>query len=288
AWELGRLLALRSKPFSVGLYNWKRAHALCLKRAEQRLLHPHLPAYEPATQAEEIPDEIANWFRDLSELRGVPFNYLAPDERALPPESIRFFQLDSAWIDCLLDGAFSIGRVTGAAHEQDGGHETSPAANPHGRVTGFLLRSDAVSGWPGLLVDAYDSNDRNMPLKTLRMERLSDNVLICLFAGEAKIVEFHLRPETVHFGLDPNETAGYSKTLRDSQGMVKDHLKVPLIPWRQETKRVVDIAGLARAIETALDGETRSRLRIPPITSAQFALQMVEGVVKVVLKSGVY
>ncbi|MGH9939740.1 MAG: hypothetical protein ACREAM_26160, partial [Blastocatellia bacterium] len=162
AWELGRLLALQSKPFSVGLYNWKRSHALCLKRDEQRLLHPHLPAYEPATQAEKIPDEIANWFRDLSELRGVPFNYLAPDERALPPESIRFFQLDSAWIDCLLDGAFSVGRVTGAALEQDGGHETSPAANPHDRVTGFLLRSGAVSGWPGLLVDAYDGDGKHL------------------------------------------------------------------------------------------------------------------------------
>ncbi len=274
AWELGRLLALQSKPFSVGLYNWKRSHARCLKRDEQRLLHPHLPAYEAATQAEEIPDEITNWFRDLSKLRGVPFNYLAPDERALPPESIRFFQLDSAWIDCLLDGAFSVGRVTSAALEQDSGHETSPAANPHDRVTGFLLRSDAVSGWPGLLVDAYDGNDN--PLETLRMERLSDNVLICLFAGEAKTVEFHLRPETVHFGLDPNETAGYSKLLRDSQGIVKQTLKVPLIPWRQETKRVIDISGLAQAIETALDRETRSQLQIPPITSAQFALQMIE------------
>jgi hypothetical protein len=39
---------------------------------------------------------------------------------------------------------------------------------------------------------------------------------------------------------------------------------------------VIDISGLAQAIETALDRETRSQLQIPPITSAQFALQMIE------------
>src|SRR5262249_40203685 len=99
-----------------------------------------------------LPDDLANWFRDLSLLRDVPFNYLVPDERMLPPESIRFFLLDPAWVDCLLDGAFSVGRVTSAAHAQDQAHEVSPASNPHARVSGFLLHSDVVSGWPGLLV----------------------------------------------------------------------------------------------------------------------------------------
>ena len=64
-------------------------------------------------------------------VRGVPFNYLVPDERMLPAESIRFFQLDESWMDCLLDGAFSIGRVTtAAAHNaiavRAGGEAVSP------------------------------------------------------------------------------------------------------------------------------------------------------------------
>jgi hypothetical protein len=287
AWELGRLLALQSKQFSVRLYHWKRAHAQHLKQDEQRLLHPHLPTSESAPDAEPLSDELAKWFRDLSLLHGVPFNYLVPDERMLPPESIRFFWLDPAWVDCLLDGAFSIGRVTSAAQAQDQAHEVSPASNPHARLSGFLLRSDVVSGWPGLLVDAYDSGTNGKKIDRLRMDRLSDNVLLCLFAGEAQVVEIHQQPEALHFGLDETMTApsSYFKKLRDSQG-VEGQLTVAAIPWRQAEKRAIDISSLAQAIENNLDSQTRSKLQLPPMTSAQFALQMIEGVEKVVLQAG--
>ena len=287
AWELGRLLALQSKQFSVRLYQWKRAHAQSLKQNEQRLLHPHLPTSEDQPESEPLPDDLASWFHELSLLRGVPFNYLVPDERMLPPESIRFFWLDNAWIDCLLDGAFSIGRVTTAAHEQDQAHEVSPASTQHDRVSGFLLRSDVVSGWPALLVDAYDGEPNRTKLESLRMDRLSDNVLLCLFAGEAKVVEIHQQPEAIHFGLDETTSVppSYFKKLRDSQG-VEGSLTVPAIPWRQAAKRAIDISSLAQAIENNLDSQTRGRMRIPPITSAQFALQMIEGVEKVILQIG--
>jgi hypothetical protein len=39
-------------------------------------------------------------------------------------------------------------------------------------------------------------------IELLRMERLSANVLICLFKGEIKTVDIHQKPETLHFGLD--------------------------------------------------------------------------------------
>jgi hypothetical protein len=287
AWELGRLLALQSKRFSVRLYNWKRAHARCLKQDEQRLLHPHLPMSESASEVEPLPDDLASWFHDLSLLRGVPFNYLVPDERMLPPESIRFFQLDPAWLDCLLDGAFSIGRVASSDHAQDQAHEVSPASNPHDSVSGFLLRSDVVSGWPGLLVDAYDSVTNGKKIDLLRMDRLSDNVLLCLFVGETQVVEIHQQPEAIHFGLDESTSAppGYFKKLRDGQG-VEGELTVAAIPWRQAAKSVIDISSLAQAIENNLDSQTRSKLQLPPMTSSQFALQMIEGVEKIVLRAG--
>jgi hypothetical protein len=282
AWELGRLLALQSKSFSVGLYHWKRAHAQCLKQDEQRLLHPHLPTSESAPEEHPLPADLAKWFRDLSELRGVPFNYLVPDERMLPPESIRFFWLDPAWVDCLLDGAFSIGRVTSAAHAQDQAHEVSPASNPHARVSGFLLRSDVVSGWPALVVDAYDIEPNRHKLESVRMDWLSDNVLLCMFAGKARIVEIHQRPEALHFGLD--ETAdvppNYFKKLRDSQGVENQSTEAEIpIPWSQAGKRTIGISSLAQAIENKLNSQT-------PMTSAQFALQMIEGVEKVVFRAG--
>jgi hypothetical protein len=43
-------------------------------------------------------------------LYGVPFHYLVPDEKMLPAESIRYFYLNPEWLNCLLQGACSVGR----------------------------------------------------------------------------------------------------------------------------------------------------------------------------------
>ena len=67
-------------------------------------------AIQSSLEAVLVPEQISKWLGRLRLLKGVPFNYLVPDERMLPPESIRFFYLDINWIDSLLDGAFSIGR----------------------------------------------------------------------------------------------------------------------------------------------------------------------------------
>jgi len=57
-----------------------------------------------------VPQPIARWLGRLRTLAGIPFGYLVPDEAMLPPESIRFFRIDTAWTQALLDGAFSLGR----------------------------------------------------------------------------------------------------------------------------------------------------------------------------------
>lgn len=274
AWELGRLLALQSKNLSVSLYNWKRTHRQSLQNVET-----HLPVYnQPNT---ELPESIYNWFEDLNLLKGVPFNYLVPDELMLPVESIRFFYLDSLWIECLLDGAFSIGRVTTSDHKHDQENKTNPAVNNYPTVTGFLLRSDVVSGWPGLLVDGYNevvNNDQpvdeDKKIELLRMERLSANVLICLFKGEIKTVDIHQKPETLHFGLDlDDENKTFYKKLKNLDGQ-EINKKVDNIPWKDSEKRVIDINSLTNRIKEQVDNSSS-------FTSAQLALEMIEGVEKV-------
>lgn len=266
AWELGRLLALQSKNLSVSLYNWKRAHRQSLQNVET-----HLPVYnQPNT---ELPESIYNWFEDLSLLKGVPFNYLVPDELMLPVESIRFFYLDSLWIECLLDGAFSIGRVTTSDHKHDQENKTNPAVNNYPIVTGFLLRSDVVSGWPGLLVDGYNEDDTKK-IELLRMERLSANVLICLFKGEIKRLDIHQKPETLHFGLDSDdENKTFYKKLKNLDGQ-EINKKVDNIPCKDSEKRVIDINSLTNRIKEQVDNSSS-------FTSAQLALEMIEGVEKV-------
>jgi hypothetical protein len=218
--------------------------------------------------ASDLEKTVNAWFDNLNWLRGVPFNYLVPDERMLPVESIRFFWLDPVWIDCLLDGAFSIGRVTTADHALDQSFADRPGQAGY-QITGFLLRSDVVSGWPGLLVDGYDADNNH--LDSGRMERLSPNVLICLFRGVVSRVVLSQKPETLHFGLD-GAAPGFFKKLRDPAEHYQESetkiIKSDEVLWRLEDQRTLKIAALANLI--------KSRLSVDPFTAAQFALQMTE------------
>ena len=275
AWELGRLLALKDKDFSTGLYQWKRAHAQQLAREAQRLENSHLP-FQSATNF-FVPETISAWFKSLRQFEGVPFNYLVPDERMLPPESIRFFRVDHAWVDCLADGAFSIGRVASSDHEADRAHgQKSPAAGLAPMLTGFLLRSEVVSGWPGLLVEGYTDKSAKKSVRTLRMERLSSGVLLCIFWGEVGRVDIHLKPETLHFGL-MHEGDDFSKKLRDEKGAPL--AKIVKAEFRQNSTRTLNVGVFAESI--------RKERQLPlPFTSAHLALQMVEGVENIVFSAG--
>ena len=118
AWELGRMLTLQNQKLAIDLYNWKRANGQNLRQLEEEV--SNLPLNnQPSSEAIPIPQNIQEWFKSFELLENIPFNYLLPDERLLPPESIRFFWIDPLWIDCLQDGAFSIGRVTNSDHQDD-------------------------------------------------------------------------------------------------------------------------------------------------------------------------
>lgn len=178
AWELGRLMALNSVRFSTELFHWKRRHIQQLKSMEQKLLHPHLPGHQKEdlnADGIEAPEIITSWFNDQSLLKGVPFNYLITDEKLLPDESMRLFIIDQNWINCLLDGAFSVGRVsaTDSARDRDLNQNVK---RRHTDVSGVIIRSSLITDWPGLQIDAYDQfiqNEDFVPQKT-ELFRLAD------------------------------------------------------------------------------------------------------------------
>jgi hypothetical protein len=272
AWELGRLLTLQKTRVALDLFNWKRAHAHEEQWQTAERFLAHLP-YEKAKTDLELPQTVTMWFADLALLHGVPFSYLVPDERLLPLESIRFFWLDRRWMECLLDGAFSVGRAMLMDHQRDQNHAASRAKNlvrsPHEIVTGLLLRSDVVTGWPGLLVDWYDG-ENNETKSPLRMERLSKNVLLCLFAGEVTAVNIHQKPETLHFGFHDSSDSGsdFSKDNGDK--------KVP-IDWKDRDQRVVDISQFAAKLRDGAATQPTAAAKDSG-HSAKFALDMIEGV----------
>lgn len=154
AWELGRLLTLQNRSVAIDLLDWKRRHRHRQEQETARRELAHLPIQGQRADA-TLPPKVTNWFHGISLLKGVPFNYLVPDERMLPQESLRFFWIDASWVRCLLDGAFSVGRALPSDFKRDKSHENKPHAPAHAKVTGFLLRSQVVSGWPDLQVDGY-------------------------------------------------------------------------------------------------------------------------------------
>jgi len=282
AWELGRLLTLQNGRVATALTQWKlahRRHLCCMETA----IHSHLP-FQSLPADEAAPELVQAWFAQLANLEGIPFNYLIPEEALLPPESIRFFQLDPLWIDALLDGAFSIGRVTQHDYRLDCAHMATAADHPakrdptvHPMVSGFLLHSELVAGWPGLRVDGYDhvfdtegvvAEENKVEL--VRTARLSANVLLCLFAGAVKTVDLHLQPETIHFGVDvaDDDPERYVKQLRAPNGASNGPTVDPL-PWRDAAQRVLEISALAGHLPAAANN------------GAAFAVAMIEGVEKV-------
>ena len=254
AWEIGRMVALQDKKFSLALYHWKQDSTKLQSLRQHPLANINAPGADTS-----MPPQLRTWFEDLSVLKGVPFSYLVPDERMLnPSESIRIFWLDWYWIECLIEGAFSIGRHSEADTTRDTNFKaTNNIKNPHPVVTGIMLRSEVVSGWPGLQVDASDKAGTALTL--LRSERLSPNVLICMFAGEIAKVSIHQKVETLHFGLDVDKDK-LVKKLRNGKEVE--------ITFKDPTKRILDLDSLLDKLKQSTGASAR-------LTPAQFALQMI-------------
>ncbi|MEO0534176.1 MAG: hypothetical protein AAF215_09945 [Cyanobacteria bacterium P01_A01_bin.123] len=289
AWQLGQLLALQDKQFATRLFNWKRTNAQKLAKDSQQALYPHLFSETERTSAAlEFPTEIQTWFERLGLLYGVPFNYLVPDEQMLPSESIRFFCLDWFWVESLLDGAFSIGRVqdTDAARDI---HQT-PLTGEAKHISGCLIRSDVIAGWPDLQIEGSEvllageqPISQAQKLTVLRCDRLSEDVLICLFDGAIRTVDISLKPEGLNFGFN-NEDENLWRELRKLDGTEMSDWKVHLMPVEDNQPpminhgSVINITNLANSIREELQAKEQS---INDFTAAQFALQMIQGVEKV-------
>ena len=103
-----------------------------------------------------------------------------------------------------------------------------------GTITGFLLRSRAVSGWPNLHVRAYSrdvvaddalttaAESDPSRMKVLRMERLAPAVLLVLFDGVPAVVHIEEPRQGIQFGvrLDPDGPAG---SQRQGEGARLQH-----------------------------------------------------------------
>jgi hypothetical protein len=267
-----------------------------------------------------MPPYMESFLAHLRLLVGVPFDYLVPDARLLPNESIRFFYLDRSWTDRLVDGALAVGKIgtREQAHHQahaanlqsqldltervvrimqrglPANSETEPGDTSNGGaggiVTGFLLRSAAVSGWPHMDVRAFNTvlpaneGDPNDPkfqnwldeaaaaqLTTLRLELLSPSVLLALFDGVPQLVWCEEPHHGVQFGFNPSGGAEYLDRHMKT-GAPEPGGAAILVPMRATAPRVVAIRALRNQLHQLQTGDPKL---IPQNSSADFAIELL-------------
>ena len=271
---------------------------------EQALQRPYAEPAEDDPQARAI----LEWLTRLGLLHGVPLPYVLADPRMLPANAIRFFHLDPNWIATLIDGAFSLGRVTtgDAPREQRAlvafaenakGHArrlrprilakkfgtTPPPAEPLDApktMSGFVLRSSAIAAWPGIEIRPYDAS--GTLLEILRFERLGSELLFCICAGTLRSVTLSEPAESLHFGIVLDEDRKRLKYVDAASGHAPGAQMDTFvdIPFRDASRRVIDAAALQQRLHDALIANGG----IDPNgdwTPAQFALEMVQGVQEV-------
>lgn len=335
AWQLGQLLMLQSSGVANELYQWKRTvttrqavaaeDAVLAERLGGAEVFPSFFARRAAAAGQDpppLPDDVVKWFGDLAGLNGVPFNYLVPDERMLPPESIRFFHVDQNWLDALIDGAFSIGRASASGASLEAAHapavrqaaraaagrrrasqlraRRNGAPVTSGPVSGFLLRSQAVAGWPNLRVSGYSDTRVTHPIETVRLGRLSDDTMLCLFAGVVGSIYLREPPEQLHHGVSGPAGGPYT-ILRSVYGGPGDYApgeqysRSPKAfpspcdpegtnPWTcmplRADGRTILVSAAATAIRNRLTSDFEQTFP-DGFTAAEFALEMTKGVVEV-------
>ena len=271
---------------------------------------------DPDDGTHVVPGELRRFLARLRLLHGVPFSYLVPDAALLPVESMRFFYIDRAYTDALVQGALSVGTISSAdrtqleavyPHIRDEVDEAERAIRrPQGEerlagtgstITGFLLRSRVVSGWPNLHVRAYARDvlpddalttaAESDPgrLKVLRLERLAPAVLLALFDGVPAVVHIEEPRQGLQFGARFDEAAPPDQRRakvhlrqRDTGDLVapKDSFTAGNsvdVPFRPGAPGVIDMAELRRRL--AAKAPPVPAGPNPPLAPNEYALQML-------------
>uniref|UniRef100_A0AAU2V9N3 Uncharacterized protein n=1 Tax=Streptomyces sp. NBC_00003 TaxID=2903608 RepID=A0AAU2V9N3_9ACTN len=207
------------------------------------------------------------WLARLARLEMVPFGYLVPDERLLPHESLRFFHIDTGWIQAAVDGALSVGEGHALdADLNDLARETAAIPQP---VSGVAIRSELLTSWPDTILTAFGQGSEITPV---RQQTLGDDLHILLYPQVVDRFAIGEPPQGLHFGLSFNSTTELRSIVRPVGQALGD------FPadgsgygqfLRPDGHDVLDIEHrLAPALANALS--------VGELSSAQFALQLVK------------
>lgn len=242
----------------------------------------------------DISDELDAFIEKLHTLESVPYEYLVCTDDLLPSESVRFFSVDETWVDCLVDGAMSVGRATQFDLKHDAALKKhllqrfrmkrgKAAAEEDPVRTGFLLRSQLVSGWPSLVIRCYSGSGEDKKLLSCeRMDKIGNETLLCIADGIIGCVEFIEPTESVCFGfveeagkfrlpvsvLPPVEVGksnatGFQRKRNSCESIIE-------VPFRDGIDGVVDVQGLAEAIAKA------QNIDVNTVSALEYSAELLE------------
>ncbi len=248
---------------------------------------------EFGSDAEGFPAPVVEWLARLRLLHGVPFSYLVAHDEFLPEESIRYFYMNRNWTDRAVEGALSVGTITTRdrtmlrrvyeeLRDTVDSEERKVAATERAVsrkvgasevVTGFVLRSRAVSGWPGMHIRAKRRVGNDFAeIQLLRVERLAPAVLLVLMDGVPDRVEIEEPRQGVQFGVRVDDAITSRRVLpiRDPETGQEILDNTVSVPFRGGSPGVIDITTLRQRIIEAGGAGVDSI-----VDSAEFGFQML-------------
>ncbi|MGO4293286.1 hypothetical protein [Chitinophaga sp. RAB17] len=259
-------------------------------------------------------DPLSDWVSQLMLLYKLPFDSLVPDERLLPNESLRFFYLDKNWLHAAADGALSLGlessksvyfnqqirkqvianakkkvaKIRSGLLKKASVNDTTPDV-----MSGMLLRSALVTGWPNLEIKPKDG--AGLPVNILRIDHPAPNILLVIFNGVPASVELSEPRESLGFGVDDDgmivlRNVASTGTVGTQIGTLKirDLSGAQQLCMRAAGSRVLNISpddsnGLIQTITKAL--QQQISLQNNTLTSSTFAIQLIKSAEAIIFKS---
>lgn len=255
----------------------KQADEVCLCLEKSRSLSVSVSG---AGGQEQVLDQ---WLEDLLLLKGLPFSCLLPSEKLLPPESVRFFQVDKAWLSAMAAGAAGIGENCRkqAAITRDLLQMWEQRIAQEERY-GILLRAHMLRLWRNMAV--YVCNEAGEEITPLRMERLSEDILLILC--DVPLASLKIREPSEGIRMQFNEDG----TIHPRNPKTMETGRETLAcgnrwKWfRDEGRRILNVAGERGLADMFADHFGKSELPNGQLTPAGFALQFIEGTRSVIVE----
>ncbi|MFF3002771.1 hypothetical protein ACFVTF_08190 [Kitasatospora sp. NPDC057940] len=212
---------------------------------------------------------VLDWLDRLALLHPVPLEQLVPRQELLPNESLRFCYVDRAWQTALVDGALSIG-IAGSLDSDLSTLLHDALTDLPARISGFLVRSCLVPGWPALRMHLYAGEDE---LTVLRADTVGEDVLLVLADGIVDRLVVAEPPQGLHFGIQDGDVLHLRNLKGDGIGATLPGVQLTQVSgYLHPDTRVLDVARIGDAITSALGDHAQEN----GLSAAGWAIQMVK------------